>query len=179
MTYLEPRWQPADAKATRKLDHSCIWIVGRCTEQVEDFETLLRSTLPRKTTLITSVVQAAYEPQPSLAIWNLAGDTPDVIVVLPGSEGEYADGQSETAILFGLAKSLMEHAFSQEIDLFFLVREDFGISPALDALPALAHEKAINCKHHWKLCTTGGLATGETRNAAANSEAELADMGTH
>jgi len=50
MTYLEPHWQPAETAVARKLDDKCIWIVGRSDEQAEDFEALLRSTLPRKTT---------------------------------------------------------------------------------------------------------------------------------
>lgn len=137
MTYLEPFWRPAEAGTVRKLDDKCIWIVGRSDEQAGDFEAFLRSTLPRKTTLITSVVEPGNVLQPSLATWNLAGDEPDIVVVLPAMDKE-AGGQDETAILFALVKTLMEHAFGREIDLFFLAREDFGVSPALDALPALA-----------------------------------------
>lgn len=137
MIYLEPFWQPVGAGATRKLDDKCIWIVGRSDEQAERFEALLRSKLPTKTTLFTSVLEPSNTIGPSLATWNLAGDQPDIVVILP-SEDESAGGQNETAVLFALAKTLMEQAFNSEVDLFFLTREDFGVSPALDALPALA-----------------------------------------
>lgn len=137
MTYLEPFWQPAEAGAGRKLDDKCIWIVGRSDDQAEHFEALLRSTLPRKATLITSIIETGNTLQPPLAAWNLAGDDPDIVVILP-AEDESTSWRNETAVFFAMAKTLMEHAFNHEVDLFFLAHEDFGISPALDALSALA-----------------------------------------
>ncbi|TPK79094.1 SDR family NAD(P)-dependent oxidoreductase [Mesorhizobium sp. B2-4-13] len=168
MTYLEPFWRKAETGAARKLDGKCIWIVGRSEEQTADFEALLRSTLPGKATLITSLIGPGNAPQPSLATWNIAGDEPDIVVVLPASVGERAGEQDETAVLFSLAKTLMEHAFNSEVDLFFLAREDFGVSPAFDALPALAKSAFLeNERLRLHTLFVGSRGDGDWRTLAA------------
>ncbi|MBV8472871.1 MAG: SDR family oxidoreductase, partial [Hyphomicrobiales bacterium] len=139
-SYLRPVWRPKAAVAGRRLDDRCIWLIGRDDEQVEAFRAELREHLPVKATLLTSVVKrAATGPEPSLEVWNLAGDEPDIIVLLP-ERNAVPDlaSQEETRILFGLAKELMERSFGRNVDVFYVASQGFGAAPAIDALAALA-----------------------------------------
>jgi 3-oxoacyl-(acyl-carrier-protein) synthase/acyl carrier protein len=140
--YLEPHWRPEVVGAEQRLDGKCIWIIGRNDRQIEAFETMLRGIVPSKATLITSLIDegSMSAPEPSLDVWNLAGDEPDIVIVLPpdhaGALRIPADG--ETGILFSLAKALMERSFGRDVDVFYVAGQDFGLSPITDALPALA-----------------------------------------
>ncbi|TPM36088.1 beta-ketoacyl synthase N-terminal-like domain-containing protein [Mesorhizobium sp. B2-3-4] len=140
MIYFEPCWQSADVSVGRPLDGRCIWVIGRNEAQIEAFETGLRDAVTPKTTLVTSLVGAMSAPEPSLDVWNLAGDEPDIVIILPPEPalGPRMLAQEETGILFGLAKALMEQSFGREVDLFYVAGQDFGLSPVTDALPAFA-----------------------------------------
>ncbi|MBV8472437.1 MAG: KR domain-containing protein, partial [Hyphomicrobiales bacterium] len=140
LAYLRPVWRQKAAVPGRRLDHQCIWLIGRDDEHVEAFRAELHEHLPAKATLLTSVVKdAATGPEPSLEVWNLAGDEPDIIVLLPERQPTLDPAaQAETKILFGLAKELMERSFDRNVDVFHVAAQEFGAASAIDALAALA-----------------------------------------
>lgn len=167
MIYLERHWRAQEAGTGPGTEGKCVWIIGRSDAQLEVFEARLRAALPARTTLVTSLLDAPAEarPEPSLEVWNLAGDEPDAVIVLPPEVSDAAAAANgETRILFGLAKELMERSFGRGIDVFYLDGFDFGVSPAADALPALAKSAFLEnerLKVHTIFCRnseTGDLA---------------------
>ncbi len=166
LIYLEPSWteQPADPQS-RNWQHKCMWVIGRSDEQLAAFVPDLERECAGKASVVTSVFHAPNAGfQPSLDVWHLSGAEPEVIIILP-SEGKIASAHSlsETELVFALAKELMDRAFGREIDVFYVAPEDFGVHPALDAIPALAKSAFLE-NEHLRIHT---LYPGQTTRAEA------------
>ncbi len=170
MIYLERHWRPQEVGTGRRLDGKCIWLIGRSDAQVESFEALLRATLPARVSVVTSLLDAgaACRPEPSLEVWNLAGDEPDAVIVLPPETIDAPTVYSENRILFGLAKELMERSFAREVDVFYLTGMDSGASPAADAMPAFAKSVFLeNERLRLHTLYAGDLETGDLAGLVA------------
>lgn len=136
MSYLEPAYVPAPAGPERLRDHACIWLIGHSQEQLDRFGAHLQERLPPKNRVVSSLIEAgASGPTPSLEVWNLAGNEPDMVIVLPDDTSAQP---TDTRVLFELTKDLMERSFDRAVDVFFVASRPAGSTAEFEALAALA-----------------------------------------
>ncbi|WP_372424301.1 SDR family oxidoreductase [Salinarimonas chemoclinalis] len=177
---LEPVWREAPLVPGRALDGTRMLVIGPDADGVAAFLPALREVLPESAGVETILRRRGAGAEPSLDVARITRTPPDLVVVLPGEtagEGHAkGDGDGEVALLFDLARGLVDHAFGRPVTVFHALSGAPGAVPAHDALPAFA--KSAFLEHDWLRIHTIHLGAGADRARALAAEVTAAPAPT-